>query len=226
MNRRNFFQKLGLAAGAGLCAKALQPLTVFAENEAHATLSLKIVTDHPEQAIEAAQRLLRDSGLAATGTKFSEALLPGEQVGDIVLVRDRSLVNFRTQQDAFSRELLAISRRLRLPRAMKDPVLLSFNSGTNNQSAEKIDVYHKNALVAQFEADAELDSHEVRGSKGSLLVAMHHGHARITDASCNHKTCQKMGSIHRPGQALVCIPNELSIVVAGRDERGLDSIAF
>ena len=109
---------------------------------------------------------------------------------------------------------------------MRDPRLLSCESFFAAEGADHVEIYHRDRLVDRLRVDDTVAGREVRGSAGSLIVSLQAGVARVTEASCAHRTCVQSGGIHRPGQAIVCIPNEMRIVVGGRDRSGIDSVAF
>ncbi len=207
-------------------ACAAGPLPLLAEGDPRRSLSLAMTTDDPEEAIESLQKALGEGSAFARRFTFREAILPGTQEGDIVLVRDGKLIDFRASRDPLSRRLRDVAGRFRLPRRMEDPLLVLFESCSPAGGADHVEIYHRNALVARFGIKDTVVDHEVRTGTGSLLVSLRAGVARITEATCAHRTCVKAGGIHRAGQALVCIPDEVRVVVTGRDGHGIDSVAF
>lgn len=47
------------------------------------------------------------------------------------------------------------------------------------------------------------------------------GKIRLTNASCPDKLCEKTGFIGSAGQSIICVPNKITVSVAGLDE-GID----
>lgn len=64
----------------------------------------------------------------------------------------------------------------------------------------------------------------VQSSRGSLNVEIKDKKVRVIDASCPNKLCERQGWISRG--AIVCIPNRISVIVGGSDEknRKIDAI--
>ncbi len=52
---------------------------------------------------------------------------------------------------------------------------------------------------------------------GTNLLVIENGRARILDANCPGKLCVKQGWIQYTGQCITCLPNELTVTVAGGD---------
>ena len=44
------------------------------------------------------------------------------------------------------------------------------------------------------------------------------GKIRLTEASCPDKICEKTGYIGSSGQSIICVPNKITVSVAGSDE--------
>lgn len=224
MDRRDFIKLATSAAalsGPMLRSGLLKAATV------PDTLSLAILTDKPDIAIAASQRLLNSSDLQHDGPlAFHEAILPGVQTGDVVLVRNNTLVDFRRANDGFSQQVRKIAGELGLPREMENPVLLRFATKGHRQQAKTISVYHGQSLIKQYNIRDRFSAERIEGTNGPVVLSLQHGHIRVTAASCKHKTCMNMGSIHKPGQNLVCIPNELRVAIAGENELGVDGVVF
>lgn len=227
MERRNFLKLAasGAVAVTALKGSLLQPRGLMAAMQNLGSLSLSVLTDQPDIAIARFERLFNQFDLNTRTLTFEDFIVPGVQTGDIALVRNNTLVDFRKSQDDFSRKVLQIAREIKVPREMRDPVLLKFTT-PDSQKATTINVYHRQALVKQFDITDRMDGEEIHGTKGALFLTLNHRHARIVDASCKHKTCINMGSINKPGQNLVCIPNELRIAIAGENKLGIDGVVF
>ncbi|MCX8006792.1 MAG: NusG domain II-containing protein [Coriobacteriia bacterium] len=65
--------------------------------------------------------------------------------------------------------------------------------------------------------------YRVDGLAGSVILEVHHGTLRVVSSSCRDKVCIRAGSIDAPGEAVVCIPNGVTVTVEG-DERSLDAL--
>lgn len=64
----------------------------------------------------------------------------------------------------------------------------------------------------------------VQSSRGSLTVEIKDKKARVIDASCPNKLCERQGWISRG--AIICIPNRISVIVggSGKKNRKIDAI--
>jgi len=65
---------------------------------------------------------------------------------------------------------------------------------------------------------------QIKGAYGEVMVGISGGSARIKRASCPDGLCLRMGSISRPGQAIVCVPNHISVRIPGTCEEGIDGV--
>lgn len=227
MDRRNFL-KLAVSgtAAAALKGSLLQPRGLRAATAKAENFSVSMITDRPDVAIAKLETLFQLVASNGGPLTFEEFMLPGVQNGDIALVRNNALINFRQSSERFSQQLSQIARELELPREIKNPMLLKFSTPNPSPKASAINVYHRQTLVKQFAIHDQVEGEKIAGSQGGLHLTLNHGHAYVAAASCKHKTCMRLGSIYRPGQNLVCIPNELRIAVAGTDQLGIDGVAF
>lgn len=57
---------------------------------------------------------------------------------------------------------------------------------------------------------------EVRTKYGYNLLEIGDGDVRVIEASCPDKLDVKQGSISRPGEIIVCLPNRLTIEIVGK----------
>ena len=66
----------------------------------------------------------------------------------------------------------------------------------------------------------------VKGPLGETYVEIKEGTARIVDSPCPQKICVRMGKIHRVGDIVVCVPNQVLVRVEGKvDEEVPDAIS-
>lgn len=59
---------------------------------------------------------------------------------------------------------------------------------------------------------------------GYNLVTISGGEVCVTKADCANQDCVQMGSCHRPGEIIVCLPHKLMVTVMG-PEGEIDAIA-
>ena len=59
----------------------------------------------------------------------------------------------------------------------------------------------------------------------TLTVTVENGTARVLQADCPGEDCRKSGAISRVGDAVVCVPAGIIILIDGADRGGPDGIA-
>ena len=69
----------------------------------------------------------------------------------------------------------------------------------------------------------DLRGGDVRREISGLTVCVKDGCVSVSDASCPDRVCVESGEISRSGQAIVCVPNRVSIEVVGTS--AVDAVA-
>ena len=223
MKRREFLTKSAIAFGGTLAG--VHGLDRIAEAGESTPFSLDVVTTAPDRTIDAVQSLIESSILGDHGVRFEEHRLVGSHIGDIAFVRGSALVDFRRSSDPLSARLTRIAGTLGLPKRVDDPVLLQFASSGGRSAAQELQVFSGNVLTDRKSLHQNLRSYRIENDSGYVDLTISDGTARITAASCKHKTCMKMGALRRSGQSPVCIPSQIRVAVAGRSLLGVDGIA-
>ena len=75
---------------------------------------------------------------------------------------------------------------------------------------------------------AEYDLHkngEYTLNDGSNRLVIENGAAYLNFSDCPDHTCEKTGKIRYVGQAIICLPNLLSITIKGNVEDGVDLVS-
>ncbi|MEJ2618334.1 MAG: NusG domain II-containing protein, partial [Ignavibacteriaceae bacterium] len=150
----------------------------------------------------------------------------GRHIGDIAYIKSRKLINYHKESDEFSRLLDESAKSLSLPRSLDDPVLLQFSSENNLLKAGNVNIFSGDVLTKQLPLDKDVDHFRVNGLKGHVDIRIKNKYVSIASATCRHKTCMNMEPISRPGQNLICIPNQINIAIAGKSALGVDSVTF
>ena len=227
MDRRNFLTKGLILSGVALGGVAgLLPRKSWASRGLNDEFSIDVVTDCSDQAVRSIERILQDAPPGRQVVKYSEYRLPGSHVGDIAFVKNRQLINFHKADDDTSRRLRQTAAALSLPKKVDSPTLVRFSAESRALTPTDAQVFYGDMLVKQLPLDRSTDAHRIEGARGHVSVAVKDGAARIVSASCKHKTCMSMGAISQPGQRLVCIPNQITVVIAGTNSLGVDGITF
>ncbi len=80
----------------------------------------------------------------------------------------------------------------------------------------------KEVLAASLATDQEF---AVDGPLGTSHIKVHGGQVRFTDSPCANKLCVHTGWLHHGGEFAACLPNRVSLVVSGLNNR-YDTINF
>ncbi|MFZ5594801.1 MAG: NusG domain II-containing protein [Pseudomonadota bacterium] len=65
----------------------------------------------------------------------------------------------------------------------------------------------------------------IKGAIGPSVIDIHDGKARFTASPCRGKQCVHTGWVKRSGESATCLPNRISLLVTGNEQR-FDSIVF
>ena len=78
-----------------------------------------------------------------------------------------------------------------------------------------------------FPMDAE-ETVKVQGPLGLTVVQIHDNQAWVESSPCDNKTCVASGHIHARGTWAACLPNNVLLLIEGKDEQGNtpDSVAW
>ena len=228
MNRRNFLKYSSLILPATAAMGMIGPFAkkVFASDRNSSTFSLSVITDQPSRTIHTIEQAIKNSEYGKSTLQFTEYLLKGRHMGDIAYVKSQSLVDYRKGADEFSLFLDESANSLSLPRILDDPMLLRFSSQQNLLEPGSINIFRGDALVNQLSLENDIEHYSIKGLKGHIDIRIKNKSVSITSASCKHKTCMNMEPISKPGENLVCIPNQININIAGKSLFGVDSITF
>ena len=79
--------------------------------------------------------------------------------------------------------------------------------------------------VYPLDQDAQIN---IPGPLGDTEVVISQGHVHVHDSACRNKVCVTTGIIHRVGQWIICLPNDVFIRIEGAldDTTEVDDVAF
>jgi len=228
MKRRDFLKYSSLIVPATAVMGVINPFNneVFASVKKTDPFSLSIITDQPSRTIHTIEQAIKNSVYGKNPLEFTEYKLKGRHIGDIAFVKSQSLINYRKGTDEFSLLLDESASSLSLPRPLDDPMLLRFSSQQRVFEPGSVNIFRGDTLVKQLSLDNDLEQYRIDGLKGHVDFRIKNKSVRITSATCKHKTCMNMEAISKPGENLVCIPNQINISIAGKNSFGVDSITF
>lgn len=64
----------------------------------------------------------------------------------------------------------------------------------------------------------------VPGPKGDTIVVVEAGRVRIDSSPCRQHICIGMGRISAPGSSIVCVPNQVVVMVLGEGRPAIDAV--
>ncbi len=79
-------------------------------------------------------------------------------------------------------------------------------------------IFHGDTLIARYPYPGAGDpprTVRVRGDIGTATVLIGPDGVRMTEAPCRSKQCVLSGSHQRSGDMIVCLPNRISVLIAG-----------
>jgi hypothetical protein len=87
-----------------------------------------------------------------------------------------------------------------------------------------VEVYSGTRLIAELPADRDV-SVKVPGPRGTSIVEIRSGKARMVSSPCPDKLCVSMGRISSPGESVLCIPNQVLVTVKSRQGQ-IDAVTY
>lgn len=228
MKRRDFLKYSSLILPATAAMGMIGPFAnkVFAANKSSESFSLSVITDQPSRTIHIIEQAIKNSEYGKSTLQFSEYLLKGRHMGDMAYIKAKTLVDYHKGKDEFSLLLDESAKSLSLPRILDNPVVLRFSSKQNLLEPGSVNIFSGDALINQLSLENNLNQYKINGLKGHVVIRINNKSVSIVSATCKHKTCMNMEPISKPGENLVCIPNQINIGIAGKSLLGIDSITF
>lgn len=148
-------------------------------------------------------------------------------MADIVYTQSGQLIDFYKKDNPLSVQLRKIAKDLDMPRTCTDPVLSHFSVGQGVQIPKNFRIFKDNALILEQTFPEKPQTIAIDGAIGKLVLeASADRSLRFVKTSCRHKTCMTMGKINQAGQNLVCVPNQITVAIAGQSVSAVDSITF
>lgn len=209
MNRRGFIFNAtlfgGLLVGSKLLALPKHPTNYW-------LTSLYILTDIPQVALQLTERYMPQ--LFPKSVLYSESEMVGNFVGDIVATNNNGIINYKQLPQNSSNPIASIAKQLNLPRNVSNPTLLTFMS-PSPAKAESVLIFSDSKLLEKIPLNSTEKIHIV-SKYGELYTHISDGKVWVEGSSCKHKNCEHQGRIHRAGEKIICIPNQIRIELLGK----------
>jgi hypothetical protein len=210
MDRRDFLKAstMFIAAGA-ILPKAAKSMFTSRFQGAADKFSLEVITGNVDLAVKLLEDFIKAGNLGSGGFNYSEYPMHDYVMGDLVYVKNNNLIDYTVSRDDTSEGLMEIRKKLSLPSMISNPVRLRLyrNSG---KDVKEIIVAQKGKIIKRITPDMPAE-YAFYGKTGKLSLDVKNSTARISEASCKHKICKQMSSIRKPGDYIICIPNEIQI---------------
>ena len=228
MKRRDFIKYSSLILPASAAIGMINPFTkkVYAAVNNTDSFSVSVITDQPSKTVHLLEQAIRNSEYGSRTLQFTEYKLEGRHIGDIAYVNSRKLIDYHKESDEFSQLLNESAKSLSLPKPLDNPTLLRLSSLQNVTEPGSINIFRGDTLIKKLPLDKDTDLYRIEGLKGHVDISIKNKSVKVISASCKHKTCMNMEPISRPGENLICVPNQINITIAGRNALGVDSITF
>jgi hypothetical protein len=234
MKRRDFLKYSSLVVPAAAAMGTIGTFTnkILAADKSHlfsgknGVFSLSVITDQPSRSIHLIEQAIRNSGFGNNDLEFSEYRLEGRHIGDIAYVNSNKLIDYHKGTDEFSDLLKESANSLSLPKSLDNPVLLRFASQQALTLPGFVNIFRGDTIIKQMPLDKDIDHYRVEGLKGHVDLSIKNKSVKIISSTCRHKTCMTMAPISKPGDNLICIPNQINVAIAGKNLHGIDSITF
>ena len=228
MKRRDFLKYSSLILPGSAALGVLNPFTknIYAAVKNPGPFSLIVITNQPSRTIHTIEQAIKYSDYAKSSLEFNEYRLQGRHIGDIAYVKARKLRDYRKGTDEFSHLLDESAKSLSLPDVFDNPILLRFSSRSDSQEGNSVNIFRGDSLIKKLSLNSDMELYRIDGMKGHVDISIKNRSVKVVSASCKHKTCMSMAPISGPGENLICIPNQVNIVIAGKNSYGVDSITF
>ncbi|MFA5570561.1 MAG: NusG domain II-containing protein [Sphaerochaetaceae bacterium] len=84
-------------------------------------------------------------------------------------------------------------------------------------------VLHVTSSSNTYVFDVSVDRIErFSGPVGTTTVEIKDHKVRVVDSDCRDKVCVAAGWIEKPGQWIICLPNDVFVLIEGKDEMEVD----
>ncbi len=226
MNRRNFLKSTA-AVSAGLFAmnKLFSRGTDYVKKyDVPFTLDLEILTDKSGKVLERISEALPK--IYPYSTRIVISQLTGKYMGDIVLIKNNRLFNYKISDDKLSAFLRNLNKDFGITGNVNEPELICISSANSSIQPRYINVYKNNILIDRHDINVQKNDLHILSDKGELYYSINDKSVRVEHSSCRHKTCEKAGAINKANQNLICIPNKIRISIDGYGPEKYDAITF
>lgn len=91
---------------------------------------------------------------------------------------------------------------------------------TRNAKGERVEIRSEGNVLNLPLKDTTI---EIEGEIGKTVIKIKNGKVWVSKACCPKKICKLMGKIEKPGEVIICVPNQIYIEIKGK---GLDAVTY
>ena len=95
-----------------------------------------------------------------------------------------------------------------------------YRSDTAQPVANQVEIYVGNRLLGSY----PLTGNRVIEVGEHNVVTIQEGSISMTEADCPDHTCIRQGRVSRPGLPIVCLPNEVVVMITENGEEKIDAM--
>ena len=93
-------------------------------------------------------------------------------------------------------------------------IIMLFQNLWSHQHATKVQIRIADTIYGTYSLNQQREI-RIQGPLGPATISIMHGKARFSQAPCHNQYCVHQGWLSRSGQAAICLPNQLSLVLLG-----------
>lgn len=105
--------------------------------------------------------------------------------------------------------------------------IIVYSSAKTKYQSQYVEISVKGDLYKKipFNSNTE-ETIDLKTDLGENVIKISKGFVQILEADCPDKVCVKDGSISKPGQSLVCLPNKVVVEIKGIKNAETDDVSF
>lgn len=92
-----------------------------------------------------------------------------------------------------------------------------FKSLWRTEQATKVQIKYGAQVVGTYSLNQSRDIH-LHGAIGETRIMISQGKVRFFSAPCTNQYCVHQGWLHHAGQSAICLPNQISIALLGKQK--------
>jgi hypothetical protein len=105
--------------------------------------------------------------------------------------------------------------------------IIVYSSAKTKYQSQYVEISVKGDLYKKIPINSNTEETiDLKTDLGENVIKISKGFVQILEADCPDKICVKDGSISKPGQSLVCLPNKVVVEIKGIKNVETDDVSF